>query len=89
MAVTNAEFKDVKETVCEHEKFINGVNPNGQDGAKSRMTRVEDVLDRRNKASNYIIGACITIITAVIIWLVTSVIPVAVSNYHAMASLIK
>jgi hypothetical protein len=86
MAVSITELK---KQVCEHDNFINGVTPNGQDGAKSRITMIEDVLKRRDKASNYIIGACITVMTAVIIWLVTSIIPGAVAKISTMAMLLK
>jgi len=81
--MTQAEINDIKNEVKDHDQFINGVTPSGWDGARSRLTRIEDSLARRDKASNYIIGACITIIVGVILWVLTEVIP----SSHVVSSI--
>ena len=78
-----------KRQLCEHENFINGVTPNGQDGAKTRLTRIEDSLARRDKASNYLIGASITVIAGIILWLIKDVIPALIHNAQLMTMVIK
>lgn len=74
MAVTAAEFKEYKTKVECHDEFINGVQPNGQDGAKTRLTRIEDSLSRRDKASNMLIVASLSVIGGIVIWLIKDVI---------------
>jgi len=69
-----------KKQLCEHDNFINGVLPNGQDGAKTRLTRIEDSLLRRDKASNYIIAMCFTVIGGVILFVITKLLIPAISG---------
>jgi len=78
-----------KRQLCEHENFINGVTPNGQDGAKTRLTRIEDSLARRDKASNYLIGASISVIVGILLWLLKDVLPALASNINQMSILVK
>jgi len=74
MAVTATEFNEYKKRVDCHDEFINGNDPDGKDGAKTRLTRVEDTLMRRDKASNYIIAMCYTVIGAVIVFVITKLL---------------
>jgi hypothetical protein len=80
MAVTVAEFNEVKSDVSRHDQFING---NGTKGAKERLTLIENTLERLdhniNKAVNWIVGLAITVIGAVIIWFFTTILPKIVS----------
>jgi len=85
MAFTVADQK----RLADHENFINGVTPNGQDGAKTRLTRIEDSLARRDKASNYLIGASITVIAGIILWLIKDVIPALIHNAQLISMVIK
>ena len=78
-----------KRQLCEHENFINGVTPNGQDGAKTRLTRIEDSLARRDRASNYLIGASISVIVGILLWLLKDVLPALASNINQMSILVK
>jgi len=88
MAQTD-DIKKLKEDVCEHDKFINGNEPSGRDGARSRLITVEDAIKRWTAASNWIIGACVTIITGVIVWLLTSVFPNIQTAHAAVVALLK
>lgn len=72
MAVTVKEFEAVKVDVEKHEKWIYG---NGEPGAKTDICMMKDQLARINKATGWIIGACITVITSILIWLFTTVLP--------------
>jgi len=85
MAFTVAD----KKRIDDHENFINGVTPNGQDGAKTRLTRIEDSLARRDKASNYLIGASISVIVGILLWLIKDVLPAIANNVDQMSMLIK
>ncbi len=71
-AVTREEFNGVKDDVAKHEKWIYG---NGEPGAKTELLIMKEQMDRINKATGWIIGACITVITSILIWLFTAVLP--------------
>ena len=75
-------LKQVSEKVTCHEKFIEGSEPSGRDGARSRLITVEDAIKR------WIIGACITGITGVIVWLITSVLPSASAAHSIVMALL-
>jgi hypothetical protein len=81
-------LKQVSEKVTCHEKFIEGSEPSGRDGARSRLITVEDAIKRWTTASNWIIGACITVITGVIVWLITSVLPSASAAHSIVMALL-
>lgn len=60
------------------EEFMNG---NGKPGAKVRLALLEQdvktIKDNLNRATGWIIGAAVTVITGVLIWIFTSLIPAA------------
>jgi len=85
MAFTAAD----KKQLCEHDDFINGVAPSGKDGAKSRLSMIEETLLRRDKASNYLIGASISVIVGIILWLIKDVLPALSQNINQMSMVIK
>jgi hypothetical protein len=63
------------------QEFING---NGKVGAKVRLALLEqDVLTMKqniNRATGWIIGGMVTLITGVLLWIFTSLIPTALSH---------
>ena len=82
-AITTTELKELKVQVSEHEIFING---NGKKGAKERMATIEleqsnikddikEIKDGVNKAVGWIVGAAITFIVGLLIWLFSIVLP--------------
>lgn len=83
---TAAEIKSIQDELTEHNDFINGKG--NEIGAKTRLALIEDQLKRINKATGYIIAACITVITGVVIWLITDVLPAAISR-GSLAMLVK
>ncbi len=76
-AITRDEFEPVKNDVEKHEHWIYG---NGEPGAKAELLIMKEQMDRINKATGWIIGACITVITGVLLWLFTAVLPKVVSG---------
>jgi hypothetical protein len=78
-----------KTQIKEHDDFINGVAPSGKDGAKSRLSMIEETLLRRDKASNYLIGASISVIVGIILWLIKDVFPALINNANLMSMAIK
>jgi hypothetical protein len=73
-----------KKQLLEHDDFINGKEPSGKDGAKSRLSMVEETLMRRDKASNYLIGMSISVTVGIILWLITTLLPRLVADIGNM-----
>lgn len=77
--ISVAEFKQVKNDVDCHEKFINGNGNGSGSGAKTRLALVEDNLKEIKDTLKWLRGAVTgliaTVVGAVIIWLVLTGIP--------------
>jgi hypothetical protein len=78
-----------KTQLKEHDDFINGVEPSGKDGAKSRLSMIEETLLRRDKASNYLIGASISVIVGILLWLLKDVLPIIFENANLVTMNVK
>ena len=76
MAVSVAEFNEMKSDVKKHDEFING---NGKKGAKERLSLIEDNLFEIKEMLKWLRGAVtgllLTVVGAVIVWLVLTGIP--------------
>jgi len=82
--VTISEFRQMKDDVDCHEKFINGNGGGSSTGAKTRLALLEDNLKEIKETLKWLRGAVtgliMTVIGAVIIWLITTGIPKIVAG---------
>ena len=85
--MTSSELIDLKNTVKDHEEFINGT-PN-TDGAKTRLKLAEYKLARIDKMVWAVIAMAVTVIGTILTWFFTSVLPHAASMSAVLASIRK
>jgi hypothetical protein len=73
---TNATLDQLKNMVCEHDKFIDG---NGSLGAKTRLVLLEDSVERIEASissmTHWFMGLIATICAGGLIWFLTTQLP--------------
>ncbi len=72
-------FTDLERRVRENEKFIDGTN-GGKDGAKSRLSVLEDNYRDIKHSLNWILGLIAGIFIGIAIWFFTEILPKIVTH---------